>query len=82
MEDYMSMMGMNAEMMRASAKPSALKQVQVELALTAVVKAEGIEISEEEHAAEVTLGILLLSGLFRLLFRTAALGLLLALTLH
>ncbi|MCI8913258.1 MAG: trigger factor [Lawsonibacter sp.] len=54
MEDYMSMMGMNAEMMRASAKPSALKQVQVELALTAVVKAEGIEISEEEYAAEVT----------------------------
>ena len=53
MDQYMSMMGMNPEVMRASAKPAALKQVQVELALTAVAKAEGIEVSDEECEAEV-----------------------------
>ena len=53
MEDYMSMMGMTPEMMRASAKPAALKQVQMELALTAVAKAEGIEASDEEYEAEI-----------------------------
>ena len=53
MNDYMSMMGMTPEMMRASARPSALKQVQVELALTAVAKAEGIEASDEEYEAEI-----------------------------
>ncbi len=53
MDQYMSMMGMTPEVMRASAKPAALKQVQVELALTAVAKAEGIEVSDEECEAEV-----------------------------
>ena len=53
MDQYMSMMGMNAEMMRASARPAALKQVQTELALTAVAQAENIEISDEEYEAEV-----------------------------
>ena len=52
MDQYMSMMGMNADMMRASARPAALKQVQTELALTAVVKAEDIQISDEEYEAE------------------------------
>ena len=52
MNTYLQMMGMTPEMMRASAKPSALRQVQVELALTAVVKAEGIEVSDEECQAE------------------------------
>ena len=52
-QDYMSMMGMNAEMMRTSARPAALKQVQMELALTAVAQAEGIEVSEEECEAEI-----------------------------
>ena len=52
MDQYMSMMGMTPEMMRASAKPAALKQVQVELALTAVAKAEGIEASDEECEEE------------------------------
>ena len=54
MDQYMSMMGMNAEMMRASARPAALKQVQTELALTAVAKAEGLAVSEEEYDAEIT----------------------------
>ena len=47
------MMGMTPEMMRASAKPAALKQVQTELALTAVAKAENIEVSDEEYEAEI-----------------------------
>ena len=47
------MMGMTHEMMRASSRPAALKQVQTELALTAVAKAENIEISDEEYEAEV-----------------------------
>jgi trigger factor len=53
MDQYMSMMGMTPEMMRASAKPAALKQVQTELALTAVAKAENIEVSDEEYEAEI-----------------------------
>ena len=53
MDQYMSMMGMTPEVMRASAKPAALKQVQMELALTAVATAEGIEVSDEECEAEV-----------------------------
>lgn len=52
MDQYMSMMGMTPEMMRASAKPAALKQVQVELALTAVAKAENITASDEECEEE------------------------------
>ena len=47
------MMGMNANMMRASAKPAALRQVQLELALTAVAEAEKIEISEEDCEKEI-----------------------------
>ena len=53
MDQYMSMMGMTPEMLRASSRPAALKQVQTELALTAVAKAENIEISDEEYEAEV-----------------------------
>ena len=53
MDQYMSMMGMTPEMMRASSRPAALKQVQTELALTAVAQAENIEISDEEYEAEV-----------------------------
>ena len=53
MKDYMDMMGMNANMMRASAKPAALRQVQLELALTAVAEAEKIEISEEDCEKEI-----------------------------
>ena len=53
MDQYMSMMGMTPETMRASARPAALKQVQTELALTAVAKAEGIQATEEEYEAEI-----------------------------
>ena len=53
MADYQKMMGANAEMVRASAWPTAQKQVQLELALEAVAKAEGLEVTDEELEAEV-----------------------------
>lgn len=53
MEDYQKMMGMNAEMVRSSARPAALQQVQMELALTAVAKAENLEATDEEYEAEI-----------------------------
>ena len=53
MADYQKMMGANAEMVRASAWPTAQKQVQLELALEAVAKAEDLEVTGEELEAEV-----------------------------
>ena len=53
MNDYLKMMGMTPEMMRASAKPSALRQVQLELALSAVADAENLEITEEDCDKEI-----------------------------
>ena len=53
MDDYMKMMNMNGEMVRASARPSALRQVQMELALTAVADAENLEVTQEEIDAEI-----------------------------
>lgn len=53
MDDYMKIMGMTPDMMRASAKPSALRQVQLDLALTAVADAEEMTVSEEEVEAEI-----------------------------
>ena len=53
MADYQKMMGANAEMVRASAWPTAQKQVQLELALEAVAKAEGLEVTDEEYEAEI-----------------------------
>ena len=53
-EEYLQMMGMNVEMMRASARPNAEKQVKVELALNAVAQAEKFEITDEEIEAEIT----------------------------
>ena len=53
MADYQKMMGANAEMVRASAWPTAQKQVQLELALEAVAKAENLEVTDEEYEAEI-----------------------------
>ena len=53
MDDYMKMMGSNIEVLRASARPAALRQVQMELALTAVADAEDLQVSDEEVEAEV-----------------------------
>jgi len=52
-EDYLQMMGMNVDMMRASARPNADKQVKVELALAAVAEAEKFEVTDEEVEAEI-----------------------------
>lgn len=53
MDDYFKMMGATPETMRASARPSALRQVQVELALTAVADAEQMEVTDEELETEL-----------------------------
>ena len=53
MEDYQKMMGVSGDVIRDSARPSALRQVQMQLALTAVADAENIEISDDELEAEV-----------------------------
>ena len=53
MDDYMKIMGSNIEVLRASARPAALRQVQMELALTAVADAEDLQVSDEEVEAEV-----------------------------
>ena len=50
---YLQMMGMNADMMRMSARPNAEKQVKVELALDAVAAAEKLEVSDEDAEAEL-----------------------------
>ena len=52
MENYVSMMGGSVESLRASARPTALRQVQVELAMTAVAEAENIQVADEEIATE------------------------------
>ena len=51
-DQYLQMMGMTMEAMKASARPTALRQVQVELALTAIVEAEGLTTTAEEVEAE------------------------------
>ena len=52
-EEYMKMMGMSMEMLRAAVRPNALKQVQVDLALAAVAREEGMEATGEEIESEV-----------------------------
>lgn len=53
MEMYMSYMQMTEQSMRAELRSSAEKQIRTQLALDAVVKAEGIVISDEEIHAEL-----------------------------
>lgn len=53
MEDYQKMMGVNGDIVRESARPSALRQVQMQLALTAVADAENLEVTDEEVQAEI-----------------------------
>ena len=52
MDDYMKMTGMTAAAMRIQIRPQATRQLQVELALNAVAKAENLEVSAEEYDAE------------------------------
>lgn len=51
-EQYLQMMGMTMADMRSQAREGALRQVQVDLALSAIAAAENIEISDEEKAEE------------------------------
>ncbi len=54
METYLQYMGTTADEFKASFRPQAEKQVKMRLALETVVKNEGIEISDEDVAAEIT----------------------------
>jgi len=51
-EDYLSMSGMNIDMFRSMFKAMAETRVKTRLALEAVVRAENIEVSDEEVEAE------------------------------
>lgn len=51
-EQYMQMTGMTLDMLKDQAKPNALRQVQVDLALGAIVEAEKLEVTAEEIEAE------------------------------
>ena len=54
LEDYMQMMGMDVATLRATSREGAVRELQTQLALEAVAKAENIEISDEEIEAEFT----------------------------
>ena len=51
-EQYMAMTGMTMDIVRSQARAAALERVRRDLALNAVVAAEGIEVSDEELEAE------------------------------
>lgn len=51
-DQYLSMMGMNLADMKKNFVPGATRQIKVELALEEVAKAEGLEVSDEDVAAE------------------------------
>ncbi|MCD8189927.1 MAG: trigger factor [Clostridiales bacterium] len=53
LEQYLSMMGSNMTEFRENMRPSALRNIEQDLVLEAVVAAEGFEASEEEKQAEV-----------------------------
>ena len=52
-EDYLKMLNMSVDDVRAQAKEQAERRVRTDLALDAVIKAEGLEVSEEELDAEI-----------------------------
>ena len=52
-DQYLNMMGTNRAEFRVNTRGSALRQIQSELVLKAVMEAEGIEATEEEIAAHV-----------------------------
>ena len=53
-EDYLRMMGLSMDDMRAQSKTAADRNVRSDLALEAVAAAEGIEVTEAEVAEEIT----------------------------
>ena len=54
LEDYMQMMGMDVATLRATSREGAVRELQTQLALEAVAKAENIEVTDEEIEAEFT----------------------------
>ena len=54
LEDYMQMMGMDVATLRATSRESAIRELETQLALEAVAKAENIEVTDEEIEAEFT----------------------------
>ena len=53
LKTYGAMMGGGIDAVRASARPAAKRQVEMELAMTAIAKAENFQISDEEVEAEL-----------------------------
>ncbi|MDO4324768.1 MAG: trigger factor [bacterium] len=53
LEQYLKFTGMTVEMMQEQMKPQAIKRIQTRLTLEAVVKAESIEVPEEEVEEEL-----------------------------
>ena len=53
MEQYMQFTGMTREMLLEQVKPQVMRRIQSRLVLEAVAAAEGIEVTEEEIAAEL-----------------------------
>lgn len=53
LEQYLKFTGMTVEMMQEQMKPQAIKRIQTRLTLEAVVKAENIEVPEEEVEEEL-----------------------------
>lgn len=52
LESYMQMMGMDANTMRNSTRPSAVRQLKLEFALDAIAQAEGFSVADEDVQAE------------------------------
>lgn len=52
-ENYLQMMGMTRPQLKEQAMEGALRQVKTNLTLQAIVKAEGIQVSQEEKDAEI-----------------------------
>ncbi len=52
-DQYLAMMGMTMDQLKEQAKERALKQVQSDLALSAIVAAEGITVTDEEADAKI-----------------------------
>ena len=53
MEQYMQFTGTNVQMLLEQVKPQALTKIQSRLVLEAIVKAEGIETTEEEFLSDI-----------------------------
>ena len=54
MEQYMQFTGLTVDKLIEQVRPQAEKRIQSRLVLEAIVKAEAIEVTEEDFEAEVT----------------------------